>query len=122
MADMHVLNGDGVRWRIAMHFAVPDQNNAVGVAYRVALVNSGLGGSTELAEGTGVGEIATAEKVLIEAGTLYEHLFSFRVESNGDDLPVIQTSLRAAYARESGLVLARLQEQLRYYGHTEAQV
>ena len=50
MSDMHVLEGDGTKWRIVMHFAVPNANNLVNVNYRTALVNSGLGGTTVLAD------------------------------------------------------------------------
>ena len=68
MADMHVIDGDGNRgYKVAMHIAVPNTNNAVGVNYRTALVNSGLGG-TQLTEGAGAGQITTAEKAQVDAG------------------------------------------------------
>ena len=66
MADMHVLTGNGSKWRVVMHFAVPGGNNAAGVSWADALVNSGLGGMTEMAEGTGPGQIAAAEKSQIQ--------------------------------------------------------
>ena len=121
MADIHVLAGDGTTWQIAMHLPVPNVNNAVGVNYRSALVNSGLGGSSRMTEGDGAGQITATEVGLLASGELYEHLFRFRVEGNGADPAVIRDALRAAYTRELGLVIAVLQERLRYYGHTEAQ-
>ena len=102
-----------------MHFAVPNANNAVGVNYRTALKNSGLGGSTAMVEGDGPGQIVTAEKEQIEAGALYEHRFGFSVEGNGAAPATIQAALRAAYVREEALKIAQLQEQLKYFGYTE---
>ncbi|MCP4248073.1 MAG: hypothetical protein GY778_13585 [bacterium] len=121
MADMHVLDGDGLRWRIAMHFAVPDANNAVAVNYRTALVNSGLGGSTVLTEGPGDGQITAVEKALVVAGEVYEHLASFLVESGGTATAELRASLRQFYSREKAAVIADLQRRLRYFGHTESE-
>jgi len=122
MADIHVLDGGEQTWNVVMHFVVPNQNNAVGVNYHTALVNSGLGGGTAMAEGNGPGQITAAEKTLIQAGELYEHRFVFRVEGNGADAAAVRASLRQSYAREASLVLAGLQNRLKYYGHTESQI
>ena len=122
MADIHVLEGnDSGRWQVAIHSAVPDAVNPIGVNWRTALVNSGLGGTSTMAEGTGPGQIGTAELATITSGAVCEHIFSFRVEGNGDDLAVIRDALRVAHARESALVITKLQERLKYYGHTENQ-
>ena len=83
MADMHVLTGTTRRYRVIMHFAIPNSNNDVGVNYRTALVNSGIGGTTELIEGTGVGEITTAEKALVASGEVFEH--SVSIYADGTD-------------------------------------
>lgn len=116
MADLHVLAGDGLyRWPLVMHFPVPDQDNEVGVNYRVALVNSGLGG-TSMAEGTGPGQITTAEKTAIEAGEVYEHSIQFLAESGASTLPELLAAAQEAYAREKARVTAELQKRLRYYG------
>ncbi len=123
MADMHVLesSGDGLSWKIVMHFAVPDTNNAVSVNHRTALVNSGVGGTTVLVEGTGPGQILTAEKALIDTGEIFEHVAEFRVESGGTSTAQLRASIQGFYAAEKSRMLALLQSRLRYYGHTESE-
>ena len=121
MADIHVLDGNGTTWRIAMHLAVPDINNPVGVKYRTALVNSGLGGTTAMAEGVGAGQISSAEKTLVEAGELYEHIASFRAESGGTSAEDLRNALQQFYAQEKDDTIAHMQRQLRYFGHTESE-
>lgn len=116
MADMHVLTGNGLyRWTLIMHFPVPDANNDVAVNYHVALVNSGLGG-TSMAEGTGPGQITVAENALIGTGEIYEHSIQFLAESGASALPELLAAAREAYVREQARVTARLQKMLRYYG------
>ena len=116
MADLHVLAGDGLyRWSLVMHFPVPDQNNEVGVNYRTALVNSGLGG-TSMTEGTGPGQITTAEVALIDAGEVYEHSIQFAAESGASTLAELLVAAQDVYAREKVRVAAQLQKRLRYYG------
>lgn len=121
MADIHVLTGNGSQWQVLMHLPIPNAENAVGVNYRLALVNSGLGGTSAMTEGDGYGQITAAELIQINNGELYEHPLQFQVEGNGADLGAIRDALRAAYARELSLTIAALQERLRYYGHTESQ-
>ena len=121
MADMHVLDGDGSRVRVVMHFAVPDVNNAVGVNYRTALVNSGLGGTTELTEGTGAGEIATAEKASVESGELLEHSVNVSADGSGQTTGGRQALLRTLYTSIKSAVIADLQSRLKFYGHTESE-
>ena len=119
MSDMHVLAGDGKQWSVVMHFAVPDANNAVSVNYRLALVSSGLGGTTQLTEGTGPGQIEAAEKTQVEGGEVYEHRDTFLVESGGTASAELRASLRQFYAREKDNVIAGLQRRLKYFGHVE---
>ena len=121
MSDMHVLTQAGPgEWRVAMHFEVPDNLNAVGKSYREALVNSGAGGHTMLDEGTGVGQITPDEVAKIAAGEVYEHIESFRLESGGTTPAEQRTALRALYAARSDVVLNKLRERLRYFGHEES--
>ncbi len=120
MADMHILDGDGSRWRVVMHFAVPSANNAVGVNYRTALVSSGLGGTTVMEEGTGDGQITAAEKGLIESGAVHEHSVQVSADGTGQTTGGRQALLRALYAAEEAATIARLQTQLRFFGHTES--
>lgn len=119
MADIHVLGGDGVdRWTLVFHFAVPDANNVVLVNYRTALVNSGLGGTTSMMEGTGPGQITTAELAQIVAGELFEHSISPPLESGATDNTEMLAAARAMYARDETQELAKLQRRLKYFGYT----
>lgn len=120
MADIHVLTGDGKEQVVVLHILVPSSLNAVGVSWRDALVNSGLGGTTQMPEGDGPGQIATSEKTRIESGELVERRITYRVEGNGDSANSVQANLRTQCARESALALAALQEQLKYFGHVES--
>lgn len=116
MADMHVLTGNGLhRWTLIMHFPVPDQNNDVAVNYRTALINSGLN-TTSMTEGTGPGQITSAENAQIITGEIYEHSIQFLAESGASTLAELLAAAREAYARERTRVTARLQKMLRYYG------
>lgn len=60
-----------------MHEPVPAGNNAAGVSWRTALVNSGMGGTSIMPTGTGAGQISAAELAQIEAGELREVSFTF---------------------------------------------
>lgn len=122
MSDIHVLDGTGNGGvRVVFHFAVPSANNDVAVNWRTALVNSGLGGSTAMAEGTGPGQIATAEKSQLEAGEVHEYPVEFPVRSGGTAAAELRVSLRALYTARKGAVLASIQDRLRWFGHTESE-
>lgn len=120
MADIHVLAGDGSgNWSFVFHYAVPNDDNDVGVSIRTALVNSGIGGGTNMAEGAGPGEITTAEKSLVETGEVFEYPFSFAAESGATNNAEMVTAVKAQYTRLQSVIWARIQKQLKYYGHTE---
>ncbi len=122
MADMHVLTGSKNRWNVIMHFPIPNSNNPVSVNYRTALVNSGLGGFTQLVEGTGPGQITTAEKVQVESGELYEHSVEVFADGTGQSTGGRQALLREVYTVTKDAVIADLQDKLKFFGHTESEV
>ncbi len=119
MAIMHILTGNGIEYQVVMHFDVPVGSNSVGNSWGDVLINSGWGGTTQLVEGTGLGEITPAEKIAIEAGAVHEHSGSFRVESGGTSNDELQTSLREFYDLEEIRVINNLKRVLKYFGHTE---
>lgn len=118
MSDIHVLEGTGDRWRVVMHFTIPNVNNQVGTNYRTALVSSGLGGTSILTEGIGAGNISTAELALIATGEIYEHVASLLIETGGAGASQV-AMLTAEYNRLSSAVIATLQNKLKYYGYTQ---
>ena len=73
MAKVHVLDTSGELTLAVFHIVVPNTNNSVGTSWRAVLINSGIGGSTRLADGSGTGgTISAAEKTQIQAGEVYE--------------------------------------------------
>ena len=120
MADMHILAGGGDTFRVATHFAVPNQDNAVGVSYRTALVNSGQGGTTSMVEGAGAGQITTVEKAQIEAGEVLEQVELLSVESGGTAPAQLRAAIQKLYASVEDRVIDQMKKQLRYFGHTES--
>lgn len=119
MADIHVLTGDGLQhWSLILHFGVPDENNNVAVNYRTALVNSGLGGTSQMTEGTGDGQITSAELALIQAGQVYEHPINFPAESGATTNAQLLAFARALYAAHETAVVNCLKKKLRYFGYT----
>ncbi len=118
MADIHV----GQVREIIFHFDVPGGTNDVGVAWSTALVNSGRGGTTRMVEGTGAGQITTAEKAQIEAGTRFEYSYPLK----NRDMPNTMTQaqklqlLRHYYAQALADQIDQLQVVLAFFGYTAA--
>ena len=119
--DIHILAGDGgSAWVYAFHYAVPDVVNAVGVRYRVALVNSGLGGASVMDEGDGPGQISASELAQIVAGELFEYSRGWLAESGATNNAELLANVRAEYDRLESVLLGQLQKRLRYYGWSGA--
>ena len=124
MTDIHILTGNNAgSITIAMHVPVPDVNNDVGVNYRVALVNSGIGldnttgRRTVLPSGIGPGQINVAEEALIDAGEVFEFLVPTSVPpgaSNAELIVIVQNQ----YASTNSNLQQQIGERLRYFGHT----
>ncbi len=121
MSDMHVLvaSNQGI-YNIVMHFEVPDVNNLASINYRTALVNSGIGGTTSLEEGTGAGQITITEKAQVLSGEIYEYSVDFNATGNGSTTVAIRDSLRSFYAREKTRIIDNLQYRLKRFGYEES--
>ena len=111
-----MIQGSNSAWTAVLHVAVPDTNNAAGVNFRTALINSGLGGTSILSVGTGAGQILQAEFDLIESGGLLESVSSVRLETGGTSNSELAASLDAFYAQQKMVVVANMSAALRYYG------
>ncbi len=121
MSDIHLLNAGQGSVRLAFHFPVPDVDNDVGVNYREALLRSGLGGSTQMPEGTDPGHITPAERAQIAAGERWECVRTLtRAEllSAGETPAVIQATVRAYHLADKAKYTAELQMTLQFYGYT----
>ena len=119
MSDYHVLTGrqDGNGYQVVFHIPIPNVNNRVGVSYRTALVNSGMGGSSVMETGTGPGQIDAAELAQVVAGEIYEHSEEFATNP-GETAGQIQTRIDARYTQLVTEMQSQVQSRLSYYGHT----
>jgi len=130
MADIQIIDGsgDGESWRVAFHLDVPNVNNDVGVNFRTALINSGIGLNldtnrrTILPSGTGPGQITTAEEALLDNGTLFERVVMIPAESGGKTNAQRLATVREYYAREDDDQQQQIGEKLRYFGFTTTRV
>ncbi len=121
MGDIHVLDGKGSEYAVAMHFTVPSGNNPEGVPWSTALLRSGRGGTTVLEDGDGTqGTIDTAtEKLAIEAGTVFEKVVNVELDGSGQTTSGRLTVLQDRHAFTLGALTAELQSSLRYFGQVE---
>ena len=62
MSKIHALQNFGGNVQVVLHTPMPSGNNSVGVSWKNAALNSGIQGITSMTEGTGAGQITTAEK------------------------------------------------------------
>ena len=116
MSDVHIIQGSNSAWTAVLHIAVPDSDNAAGVNFRTALINSGLGGTSTLSVGTGAGQILQAELTLIENGEILEIVNSVRLETGGTSNNELAASLDAFYATQKTAAINDMSAALRYYG------
>ena len=126
MADIHALEGGGDSQRLVFHFPVPSVANEVGVNYRTAIINSGIGGATVLPDGDGAGgTISAAEKAAIAAGQVYEFPVTLSqaqlYSSGGETAAHVLKAVRHYYALHKAEQTARIARMLRWFGYTESE-
>ena len=101
--------------KVILHAAVPAGNNAIGNTWKATLIAAGRN-VTSMVEGTGIGQITTAEKASIVAGDV--------IEISG----TIPTSMIAQGATAIGVfadvlianAIAKIGQEWNYYGWTSA--
>ena len=117
MAKIHVIDGNTNNlYTVVVHATTPAGNNGAGIPWSDAIKNSGRAVSV-LTVGNGAGQVQTNEMNQITAGSLIEAVFQW-----GDD-PAWNNTQRQADLdlRASQLVaelLARYQQELKYFGFT----
>lgn len=124
MSQWHALDGipDGNAYRIIFHVPIPSANNRVGVNYRAALIGSGIGGTTVMAEGPNPGQITTAEKASLAAGSLMEIAETIYTRP-AETMQQLAARVDARYtelANVSGAYLADIKRRLDYWGGASA--
>ena len=117
MSDYHILTGrpDGNGYRVVFHVPVPDVPNRVGNSYRTCIVNSGMGGSSALTEGTGPGQISSAELAQIQSGEVYEVSEEFHTNPD-EDAAQIRDRIDARHAEVVTQVQSEVVGKLSYFG------
>jgi len=112
MANVHVLEQTAPgRFRVVYHVAIPATNNAAGVAWRTAVVNSRIAGQavSVLPDGDGTnGTISAAEKAQLTSGAVYEVVREEKGQTGA--------GINAMHAQRSAEVLAALQARLAQFG------
>ena len=116
MAKIHVLTGDGAAYTLVIHIPIPVGVNAGGRSWYACLVNSGLGGATQLKTGTGPGQISTAELAQIQAGEVYETTTTINVQ--GIVAADMGGAVDALVAQISAEALTALEKALNWFGVT----
>lgn len=116
MAALHVLEGDGIRYRVVAHTTTPVGNNAAGISYKDCILSAGLN-TTVMPEGTGAGQITTAEKNQIVAGDVIEMVFTVEVPETGT-APNKLAAVQNAVATKQADYLSSLNLRFRYFGYT----
>ena len=113
MAAIHVLTGDGSRYRAIVHLATPAGSNLAGITWKNVILGAGLN-VTRMTEGAGAGQITTLEKTSIIAGDLIEIEVQMPVESGG----ATPASIDDMVAKAVAAFQAKMQREYKYYGFT----
>ena len=114
MADYHILTAtdDGRALSVAIHTIVPDENNAVGVNLRQALLGSGVSTSS-------VSFIGDVEKASLAAGQLYETAITFRTRPT-ETLEQKRDRLDIEARTEQARVQTMLRQRFWAWGYSRA--
>ena len=114
MSKIHVLETNAGEARVVLHSAMPAGNNSVGVSWKDAALNSGQQGTTVLMEGTGAGQITTAELADVTAGDVLEVAGTIPVDSGGGTAASINEMADLIINSYKGT----MQVVLKYFGYT----
>ena len=114
MSKIHILRGatSGL-YTIVLHTPMPAGNNQAGFSWQECWVNDGRNVTT-MVEGTGAGQITTAEKADVEAGTVLEFVTSLLRDSVGGAASLTAWADQHINDRKS-----QLQTEYKHYGYTQ---
>ena len=112
MSDYHVLDGteNGHAFQVAMHFPVPDANNAAGIAYRTCAAAQAVTSSMVPAN-----LLAAGESEALASGLLVEVAEVYRTHPGHPDASD-RLRLDALYSTTKTITTADLQRRWRYFG------
>ena len=119
MSRLHVLELIGPNlYRVILHEATPVANNSAGLSWATVLIGSGSA-KTKMTEGTGPGQIATAEKAQVEAGTVVEGEFFFQ-DNPADNAAQRNAALDTHATRYLAELQAAIALKYKWFGATRA--
>lgn len=118
MPDIHILEQaqDKKTVRVVFHYAVSAANNAVGVSWSAALLKHLSGEQVSI-----ILDYATdfpVEAAAMANGTVLEHQATVRFSRLGLTDAEKLAEIQVAYTNKQTEVMAELQVELNYYGHT----
>lgn len=118
MSRLHVFEAVGQQqpnvYRVILHETTPAGINSAGVTWVAALAGSGAA-RTRMTEGTGAGQITTAEKAQVESGNVVEGEFYF--QDNPTDNPTQRNAALDAHAtRYLAELEADISVRLKWFG------
>jgi hypothetical protein len=109
------VENDQSHYTVVVLYPTPRGHNFAGLTWAEAVVQSKVGGSTQLAEGSGKLKISAQEKSDIEDGKLLEVSFAWPVAKSAD--PVSRARDLFAKARETvRLHWSDIRDQIEHYG------
>jgi hypothetical protein len=97
MSAIHVLERLDERFHCVVHKAIPAGNNAAGFSWKSVCLAAGMN-KTVLAEGTGPGQISTAEKASVLAGDTLEIEMTIAMFSGGVTIAQVNALVDGKYA------------------------
>jgi hypothetical protein len=112
MSDYHIEEADrqANTFSVVMHIPIPEQDNAVGVSYRDALV-AYLGGADAITSDY------SGEEAQLKAGALFEQRVVF-YSNPQQDLPDKRGAIDALYVEAVSKVQQQMQNRLAYWGYS----
>jgi hypothetical protein len=120
MAQIHVISGgtNGI-YTAVVHANTPAGNNSVGTPWATAIVNSRSASASVsvLTEGTGPGQITTAELAALTNGTVIEGVFQWQDDPNWTN-PQRVTDLTLRASQLMANLLSETQARLKYFGYS----
>jgi|JI10StandDraft_1071094.scaffolds.fasta_scaffold90024_3 hypothetical protein len=116
----HVRDGlkDGNYYNIIYHIPIPSTNNAVGVNYQTAIIQSNIGGTTVMATGVLSGQITVSEYNQIISGQILEYREPFYTNpsQNLSTLASLVNNRYSELASVTGSFIVELANRLKYWG------
>jgi hypothetical protein len=112
MAKVHIGKQlSAGRFQAVIHYDVPTGNNSAGKSWQDCIAAGNP--TTVLEEGTGVGQITTAEKADVESGAVVEIVYSVLADSGGALLATVNALVAVLINNDKD----QKQFEFKYFGY-----